>query len=103
MALVSQEADLFDRSIADNIKYGDVTRQVSDEEMFLAAQRAHIHDFILNLPDVCCLFRFLEEMPLFVGLFNNSWISCISIKWWRTTTPSYSTSINSTVSITSVR
>ncbi|CAF3625331.1 unnamed protein product [Rotaria sp. Silwood1] len=50
MALVSQEAILFDVSIRDNIKYGDLTRNISDEEMILAAQRANIHDFIVRLP-----------------------------------------------------
>jgi ATP-binding cassette subfamily B (MDR/TAP) protein 1 len=49
MALVSQEATLFDGSIRDNIKYGDLTRDVSEEEIVLAAKRATIHDFISNL------------------------------------------------------
>ena len=52
MALVSQEAVLFDISISDNIKYGDLTREISEEEVILAAQRANIHDFILTLPEV---------------------------------------------------
>ena len=52
MALVSQEAILFDISIRDNIKYGDLTRNISDEEIIFAAQRANIHDFILSLPEV---------------------------------------------------
>jgi ATP-binding cassette subfamily B (MDR/TAP) protein 1 len=52
MALVSQEAVLFDISIGDNIKYGDLTRDISDREIILAAQRANIHDFILTLPQV---------------------------------------------------
>ncbi|CAF3992288.1 unnamed protein product, partial [Rotaria sordida] len=51
MALVSQEAILFDISIRDNIKYGDLTRNISDEEIIFAAQRANIHDFILSLPE----------------------------------------------------
>lgn len=50
MALVSQDAVLFDMSIGENIKYGDLTREISDEEMINAAQRANIHDFILKLP-----------------------------------------------------
>jgi ABC-type multidrug transport system fused ATPase/permease subunit len=52
MALVSQEAVLFDISIRDNIKYGDLTRDISDEEIILAAKRSNIHDFILTLPEV---------------------------------------------------
>jgi len=51
MALVSQEAILFDISIRDNIKYGDLTRDISEEEIILAAQRANIHDFVLTLPE----------------------------------------------------
>jgi ATP-binding cassette subfamily B (MDR/TAP) protein 1 len=51
MALVSQETILFDISIRDNIKYGDLTREISEEEIILAAQRANIHDFILTLPE----------------------------------------------------
>ena len=50
MAFVSQDAVLFDMSIGENIKYGDLTREISDEEMINAAQRANIHDFILKLP-----------------------------------------------------
>ena len=50
MSLVSQDAVLFDISIGANIKYGDLTREISDEEMINAAQRANIHDFILKLP-----------------------------------------------------
>ncbi|CAF4606452.1 unnamed protein product, partial [Rotaria sp. Silwood2] len=52
MALVSQEAILFDVSIRDNIKYGDLTRNISDEEIIFTAQRANIHNFILSLPEV---------------------------------------------------
>jgi ATP-binding cassette subfamily B (MDR/TAP) protein 1 len=52
MALVSQEAILFDSSIRDNIKYGDLTRDISEKEIILAAQRANIHDFIITLPEV---------------------------------------------------
>lgn len=52
MALVSQDATLFDMSIRDNIKYGDLTRAIPDEEIILAAQRANIHEFIASLPEV---------------------------------------------------
>ncbi|CAF4795138.1 unnamed protein product, partial [Rotaria magnacalcarata] len=52
IALVSQEAILFDASIRDNIKYGDLTRDISDEEIIRAAERANIHDFIDKLPEV---------------------------------------------------
>ena len=52
MGLVSQEPTLFDCSIADNIRYGDNFRQVSDEEVETAAKSANIHDFITSLPQV---------------------------------------------------
>ena len=49
---VSQEPVLFDMSVADNIRYGDNTRQVSDEEVIEAAKAANIHSFIDSLPQV---------------------------------------------------
>ena len=53
MGLVSQEPVLFDCSIADNIRYGDNFREVSDEEVEAAAKSANIHNFITSLPQVC--------------------------------------------------
>ena len=98
MALVSQEANLFDLSIRDNIKYGDLTRDVSDEEIILAAQRANIHEFILTLTEVFISKKkdFLKIHFVSIGLFNYGWISWFSVIWWRTTTYSYSTSISQT-------
>ena len=52
MGLVSQEPVLFDCSIADNIRYGDNFREVSDEEVEAAAKSANIHNFIITLPQV---------------------------------------------------
>jgi ATP-binding cassette subfamily B (MDR/TAP) protein 1 len=52
MALVSQEATLFNISIGDNIKYGYLTRDVSEDEVILAARRANIHEFISSLDEV---------------------------------------------------
>ncbi|XP_043923456.1 ATP-dependent translocase ABCB1 [Protopterus annectens] len=51
MGIVSQEPVLFDCSIADNIKYGDNTRQVAQEEVIAAAKAANIHSFIESLPN----------------------------------------------------
>ncbi|CAD5117027.1 DgyrCDS5856 [Dimorphilus gyrociliatus] len=51
IGIVQQEPILFDRSIADNIAYGDNSRQVSMDEIIKAAKDANIHDFISNLPD----------------------------------------------------
>ena len=50
MGLVSQEPVLFDRTIAENIMYGDNARQVRMDEVVTAAQKANIHDFIASLP-----------------------------------------------------
>ena len=51
IGIVEQEPFLFSRTIRDNITYG-VGRQVSDEEVFAAAQAAAIHDVILSkLPE----------------------------------------------------
>ena len=52
ISLVSQEPVLFDMSIADNIRYGALFREVSDEEVIEAAKSANIHDFIKSLPEV---------------------------------------------------
>ena len=50
LGLVSQEPVLFDRSISDNIKYGDNEREVSMEEVMEAARSANIHTFVTSLP-----------------------------------------------------
>ncbi|XP_059173798.1 ATP-dependent translocase ABCB1-like isoform X1 [Physella acuta] len=51
IGIVSQEPILFDRSIAENIAYGDNSREVSMDEIIKAARGANIHDFISNLPE----------------------------------------------------
>lgn len=50
LGLVSQEPTLFARSIAENIAYGDNTRQVPILEIIAAAKKANVHDFISALP-----------------------------------------------------
>ena len=50
VGLVSQEPVLFDMSIADNIIYGDNSRQVTIEECIAAAKKSNIHDFVDSLP-----------------------------------------------------
>ena len=57
IGLVSQEPVLFDTSIADNIRYGANFREVTDEEVEMAAKSANIHDFIISLPQVCNMSR----------------------------------------------
>ncbi|XP_044148635.1 ATP-binding cassette sub-family B member 5-like isoform X4 [Bufo gargarizans] len=51
IGIVSQEPVLFDRSIAENIAYGDNTREVPMEEIEQAAKAANIHSFIEELPE----------------------------------------------------
>nr|CAD7404336.1 unnamed protein product [Timema poppensis] len=50
IGLVSQEPVLFDRTIADNIAYGDNKRTVPMEDIMEAAKKANIHSFISSLP-----------------------------------------------------
>lgn len=52
IGIVSQEPTLFDCSIADNIRYGALFRDVSDAEVIEAAKSANIHTFIDSLPEV---------------------------------------------------
>jgi len=49
---VSQEPVLFGCSIADNIAYGDNSREVGKDEIEAAAKAANIHNFINSLPKV---------------------------------------------------
>ena len=48
IAIVTQQTFLFNRPIAENIRYG--RRDATDEEVHAAARTANIHDFILSLP-----------------------------------------------------
>jgi len=50
LGIVSQEPVLFDRTIAENIQYGDNSRAVSMEEVVEAARSANIHQFVSSLP-----------------------------------------------------
>lgn len=52
IGMVSQEPTLFDRTIAENIAYGDNSREISNEEIIEAAKQANIHDFVASLPMV---------------------------------------------------
>uniref|UniRef100_A0A7N8YHS9 Bile salt export pump n=1 Tax=Mastacembelus armatus TaxID=205130 RepID=A0A7N8YHS9_9TELE len=51
IGIVSQEPVLFDCSIADNIKYGDNSREISMNEVIAAAKKAQLHDFVMSLPE----------------------------------------------------
>ena len=50
LGLVSQEPVLFNRTIGDNIAYGDNNRNVPMIEIIEAARKANIHTFIQSLP-----------------------------------------------------
>lgn len=50
LGLVSQEPILFDRTIAENIAYGDNERNIPIAEIIEAAKAANIHDFVSKLP-----------------------------------------------------
>ncbi len=50
IGLVTQDASLFHRSVTDNIRYG--RPDAPEADVIAAAERAHAHDFILELEDV---------------------------------------------------
>ncbi|KAL5288061.1 pgp-2.2 family protein [Megaselia abdita] len=50
LGIVSQEPALFDRTISENIAYGDNSREVGQDEIIEAAKKANIHNFIASLP-----------------------------------------------------
>ncbi|XP_076263944.1 multi drug resistance 50 [Rhynchophorus ferrugineus] len=50
LGIVSQEPNLFSRTIGENIAYGDNSREVSVTEIIEAATKANIHNFISKLP-----------------------------------------------------
>ena len=52
IGIVSQEPVLFDATIAENIRYGALFRNVSDDEVIESAKAANIHEFIESLPQV---------------------------------------------------
>lgn len=52
IAVVLQDPILFAVSIAENIAYGDNSRQVPMNEIVDAAKAANIHNFIASLPEV---------------------------------------------------
>ncbi|KAM7540183.1 hypothetical protein Aperf_G00000040540 [Anoplocephala perfoliata] len=50
IGIVSQEPNLFELSIGENIAYGDNSREVTMEEIIEAAKEANVHDFVQTLP-----------------------------------------------------
>ena len=72
---VQQEPVLFDASIADNIRYGDLMRDVTDKEIVEVAKACNIHNFILSLPQV--------YLPILnVNFFLISNIAGLQYKYW---------------------
>ncbi|VDP83626.1 unnamed protein product [Echinostoma caproni] len=51
IGIVSQEPNLLDITLRENIAYGDNTREVPMDEIIEAARQANVHDFINSLPD----------------------------------------------------
>ena len=49
ISVISQDNTLFNTTIFDNIRYG--YSKISEEDMINAAKLAHIHDFIMSLPN----------------------------------------------------
>lgn len=67
IGIVSQEPNLFSRTIAENIKYGDNSRDVDISEVIESAKKSNIHEFIATLPLVsCCLSNLLWLNKTFV-------------------------------------
>lgn len=50
IGIVSQEPSLFDRTIAENVAYGDNSREISQAEIIEASKQANIHNFVTSLP-----------------------------------------------------
>ncbi|WP_151710382.1 lipid A export permease/ATP-binding protein MsbA [Acinetobacter brisouii] len=49
ISMVNQQVVLFDRSVRDNIAYGQL-QDATDEQVIAAAKAAYAHDFIMQLP-----------------------------------------------------
>lgn len=53
LSIVSQEPVLFDRTIAENIAYGYIEKDIAMADIIEAAKMANVHNFIASLPQVC--------------------------------------------------
>lgn len=49
IAVIPQDTVLFHRTLMENIRYGNP--QATDKQVFEASKKAHIHEYILQLPD----------------------------------------------------
>ncbi len=70
IGIVSQEPILFDASIKENIAYGDNSRTVTIDEIYEAARKANIHDFIVSLPQVNMFLLINPKPKLFLILLS---------------------------------
>ena len=52
-----QEPVLFSVSVGENIAYGLPDDNVSKDDVIKAAKAANAHEFIISLPQVCCLLN----------------------------------------------
>ena len=77
IGIVSQEPVLFDASIAENIRYGALFREVSDQEVIEAAKSANIHSFIESLPQVSC------SSPTYTSIVWLSGDCCAGLQYQR--------------------
>ena len=69
IGFVSQEPILFDLSIAENIAYGDTSREVPMDEIIEATKKANIYDFITKLPKVLYSFT-LYVIFIFMNIID---------------------------------
>ena len=68
IGIVSQEPNLFDMTIRENIAYGDNSREITMDELIEAAKEANVHDFVQNLPQVLLFEIFSDIVYLVMGL-----------------------------------
>lgn len=72
LGVVGQEPVLFDRTIAENIAYGDNYRSVSMDEIIEAAKKSNIHTFVSSLPLVSVLVHYIYNRKV---LFHHDNVS----------------------------
>lgn len=65
LGVVGQEPVLFDRTIAENIAYGDNFRLVPMDEIIEAAKKSNIHSFVSSLPLVSTMIILYHPSSFF--------------------------------------
>ena len=77
---MSQEPVLFDRTIAENIAYGDNNREVPMTEIIDAAKQANIHKFISSLPAVSIFqeLQYMFQSDIYYYSMTHSFHCCLS-------------------------